>query len=1060
MALGELRIRLLGGLDVEGVAPTELGSRKARTLVKVLALGRGAPVSADRVVEALWPDDNVPAKPVEQVGVLVSRLRGVLGSDRLVRNDAGWSLAVDWLDVAELDERVEEAASRLVAGNPAAARVAARAALTLVRGELLADEPDAVWAEAYRAAVAREVARARLVGAEAALASGDPGDAAAVAEGALDHDPYDEAALRVLMQAHAAAGRPASALAAYARVRARLADDLGVDPARETEDLHTAILLAEPPPDAPSDTAESPLVGRRPQLDALDVLLRRVAAGSAALAVVEGEAGIGKTTLVNAWSASAAAGALVLTGRCDELGRDLPLQPLLDGLDAHLRTLDEDAVDAVLADAQPILGPLRVRGGAEATGTGPTTVRDPVAGQALLFASLLGAIERAAGDRPAVVIAEDVHLAGASTIEWLRFAVRRAQRLLIVATRRPEGPPVGAAELVPVGPLDLASVAELVGDARAAELHERSGGHPLFLHELATAAPGELPASVRDAVAARVVGLDDAAHTLRVAAVLGPEVDVDLLAGVLSIPVATLLEHVDAGLRALLLAEVGSSLAFRHELLREALVAGTTAARRAYVHREAARVLHGRPAHDPLEVAWHARSGGDVEMAASALVDAASMAAGRYDATLAEELLTNAIALHDSIAARLARARLRIAVWALDGAREDVTEALELGAGAAGLEVAAWVAYYERDYERALRYADEAVAQSADDGLRTSCLAMSGRVLHASGDVAGGELRLEAAVRAAPAAVQGLAQTWLGSLRTHQGRLDEGLALIDRALVERRRLAHPFALHHAEMFRALALGQSGRVVEALRAVEAMAATAAAAGQQGERFLIASHNVQSWLLRAIGLLDAGDEFTERSLSSPMARDAGTRMTEPSVAALLDRFESRLLARDVDGAAEAEIAAAGVHTSTGTMFWRLRIRYDIQRARLALARDDPSAALGLVSAAHDAAVAQQSPRYVGMAAAVAARAHVGLGDTAAVDQDELAKTIALLDGCGALEAWWVTAEVAAALDRAGIDADRWWRDADRRAGALVGQAGAHSESLRRHVAMTFAALGRRS
>jgi DNA-binding SARP family transcriptional activator len=190
--VGELRIRLLGGLDVEGVAPTELGSRKARTLVKLLALGRGAPVAADKVVEALWPGDDVPAKPVEQVGVLVSRLRSVLGSDRLARSDAGWALAVDWLDVAELEERVDEAAARLAAGNPGAARAAARAALTLVRGDLLADEPDPVWAAGDRASVARTVARARLVGAEAALAAGDAGEAAAVADGALDHDPYDE----------------------------------------------------------------------------------------------------------------------------------------------------------------------------------------------------------------------------------------------------------------------------------------------------------------------------------------------------------------------------------------------------------------------------------------------------------------------------------------------------------------------------------------------------------------------------------------------------------------------------------------------------------------------------------------------------------------------------------------------------------------------------------------------------------------------------------------------------------------------------------------------------
>jgi hypothetical protein len=123
--LPELRLHLLGGLDVEGIGATALGSRKARTLVKVLALGRGGAVPADRVVDALWPGDDLPARPVDQVGVLVSRLRSVLGADRLRRLDAGWSLAVDWFDVAELEARVDEAAARMMAGNPGAARAAA-----------------------------------------------------------------------------------------------------------------------------------------------------------------------------------------------------------------------------------------------------------------------------------------------------------------------------------------------------------------------------------------------------------------------------------------------------------------------------------------------------------------------------------------------------------------------------------------------------------------------------------------------------------------------------------------------------------------------------------------------------------------------------------------------------------------------------------------------------------------------------------------------------------------------------------------------------------------------
>src|SRR4051794_11397887 len=195
---------------------------------------------------------------------------------------------------------------------------------------------------------------------------------------------------------------------------------------------------------------------------------------------------------------------------------------------------------------------------------------------------------------------------------------------------------------------------------------------------------------------------------------------------------------------------------------------------------------------------------------------------------------------------------------------------------------------------------------------------MSGRVLHASGDVPGAEQRLEAAVRDAPVAVRGLAQAWLGGVRVHQGRLEEGQELLERALVERRWLGHPFALHHGLMFRALALGQRGRPAAALRAVDEMQASAEAAGQQGERFLVVAYNVRSWLLRGVGLLQPADDLTQASLERA-GEEPGGATSEPRGAALLDHLEGRLLARDLDGAVAAAVAAAGVLDATGTMMW---------------------------------------------------------------------------------------------------------------------------------------------
>jgi DNA-binding SARP family transcriptional activator len=246
--VSDLRIRLLGGLQVEGLRSAEIGSRKARTLLAALAVPPRRAVPASTLAELLWGRDQ-PSRPVEQVGVLVSRLRGVLGSAHLTRSDAGYRLSGLWVDVEELELRTQAAQAHLAAGDGISARIAASMSLDLDRGPLLPEE-EGDWFEPARAAAARLLGRAGLVAAEAALLVGDPLGAAAAAAVALERDPYDEAALRALMRAHVAAGRPASALGAYGAVRARLRDDLGVSPSPPTEALHDAIVGTEAGPEA------------------------------------------------------------------------------------------------------------------------------------------------------------------------------------------------------------------------------------------------------------------------------------------------------------------------------------------------------------------------------------------------------------------------------------------------------------------------------------------------------------------------------------------------------------------------------------------------------------------------------------------------------------------------------------------------------------------------------------------------------------------------------------------------------------------------------------------
>src|SRR4051794_13145709 len=112
-----LRVHLLGPFEVEGFEPTQLGSRKARVFLEAVALGRGRAVPADRLADILWGDDQ-PAKPGDQLSVLASRLRRVLGADRIERAGGGYRLEAEWFDLDEVEALAADAHERLLAGSP------------------------------------------------------------------------------------------------------------------------------------------------------------------------------------------------------------------------------------------------------------------------------------------------------------------------------------------------------------------------------------------------------------------------------------------------------------------------------------------------------------------------------------------------------------------------------------------------------------------------------------------------------------------------------------------------------------------------------------------------------------------------------------------------------------------------------------------------------------------------------------------------------------------------------------------------------------------------------
>ncbi len=707
--------------DGRRLSDAELGSRKARTLLKLLAVSRPGALPADQIVELLWPR-NPPADPGQNVAVLVSRLRralgtGVIDGDRAAyRLGTGPGVRVDIDEAAALASRAER---ELESAPAVALTTAQRAASLLSPGAALADEPYATWADPARDELQLLLRRSRHTMAAAHLLTGDAGAAARVAAEAMAADRFDEVACRQYMSACAAAGEDARALQAYALLRAALAEDLGTDPAAETRDLHLAILqqrsrtasgrsgpagagrrAGEPPPArrAPAGARRpavpgTQIVGRERELAELTAAWERAAAGTPSLALIVGEAGIGKTRLAQVLAGSLeSAGATVLQARCYETERSLFLQPVVEAvLPAVARTpaavlhglLGEDAATfaALIPEAAAILGPLP-------TGHLPARLERRRA-----FHSMGVFLRELAAQGTVLLLLDDLQYAGQSTVEFLHYLARHSgtARLLVVATLRAESDEQAGAALADVasrielGPLSPVAVAELARQAGQAGHTERiisqTRGHALFVVEMLRAlADGDegLPGSLRDAVLARARRCGPAVEeVLRAAAVLGASVDPGLVAAVLDITPANALRACELAGQARLLVPAGHAFEFANDLIREALYAGTGQPARAAYHRRAADLL----THQPEALAYHAAAAGDWARAARGWLSAAETAFRRFAISDAAALASEAIVAAEQTGdfevaarARVLRGRAHEAATEYQAALDDFGE--------------------------------------------------------------------------------------------------------------------------------------------------------------------------------------------------------------------------------------------------------------------------------------------------------------------------------------------------------------------------------------------------
>ena len=332
----------------------------------------------------------------------------------------------------------------------------------------------------------------------------------------------------------------------------------------------------------PLHLGEGELLEREQFLDELDAHSREAASGSGRLVVIAGEAGIGKTSLVDAFRASHP-DMRWLWGACDGGFTPRPLGPLYDmATTAGGRLRELCAADA---DRNAVFA---------------------------AFAEFL------AGSGPVGVVVEDLHWADEATLDWLNYLSRRLIGLpaLVLATCRTDEPgddgPLAdvmgrsashpSTRRIGLPPLTRTVVEVLANGQDADDLHRLTGGNPFYLGEVLAMGADEVPPSVADVVRARVRRhTTDARRILAAAAVLGRPSPASLVAAVAGVPTWAVDECLASGT----LVPSGHEVAFRHELTRRAVEDGIPRIQAAELHRIALLALQ-REAGDPAELAHHA----------------------------------------------------------------------------------------------------------------------------------------------------------------------------------------------------------------------------------------------------------------------------------------------------------------------------------------------------------------------------------------------------------------------------------------------------------------------
>jgi len=608
-----LEVRLLGAVEIilGGRRLRAFNSLRLQRFLALIALRR-EPQHRSRLAFELWPDSAEPQAR--------TNLRKLLHDFRHSLPDIAEFVEIDnetvrWIPTGPSEVDVLRFHDAMAAGDlELAAGLYSGDLLPACYDDWVLDERAKLRTQAYGALV-------RLM--EEAAGRDDHQAAIRHAQRVIGLEPTDEAAVRIQMEAHLALGDRAAALRCYHRYAEVLARDLAVAPGEAIAAMYQQLRAGTLNRDDgqgkdPAPVGESPFVGRDLEWNQLNEAWNTAREGGAHLLLVTGEPGIGKSRLaLELGRRVRAEGHVVASARAYEAAGRPPWGPVVDLLRSDALRSHIDTLDTVWRDELARLLP-ELRDASRPSGPSQS-------GEVAQRHRLFDAVSRAivVGDRPRLLIIDDLQWCDAETIELIGFVVRSGGTapVLIVGTVRweeiPQHHPLvrlvdalghdQTVTTVPLDRLDEATTSTLAARLRAedkfdpklaARLWSETEGNPLFVIEALRAgiscdgSQAVLTPTIRAVLRTRLGQLTDGARRLaEVAAVIGRPFSVSLMVSATAIDERELVDHVDELWRRRIIREQGLTYDFSHDKLRAVALEMISPARRRQFHRAVAEAI-------------------------------------------------------------------------------------------------------------------------------------------------------------------------------------------------------------------------------------------------------------------------------------------------------------------------------------------------------------------------------------------------------------------------------------------------------------------------------------